>query len=393
MSEHQDRRSWLIIIGLSLGPLVSVGFARFAYGLILPAMQQELDWSFTAAGWLNTANAIGYLVGAMLALKYIPRLGAGWMFSVGMVITSVAVLCSGLTSDLWLLTVYRIIAGVAGAPVFIAGGVLASGLFVNNSSRNALGIAVYFGGVGIGMLLTGLSIPLVLEHYGSSAWPQTWLLLGVASAFALPASLWAVRSAQAAPKPAAWVDLNDGPATVRALPALLAYFMFGVGYFVYMTFLVAWMRAQGESVNLVIATWSAISVMVILSPFIWRKVLAASAGGGAMALAMVTIGAGTLLPLLVTDATGLLLSAMMFGVAFAMIPTAITSFIKKNYPQAHWGAAMSLFTIFFAVGQIIGPIAAGLVADQTHSLAPGMTAAGGVLLAGAVMAVLQKPLK
>jgi MFS family permease len=75
-----------------------------------------------------------------------------------------------------------------------------------------------------------------------------------------------------------------------------------------------------------------------------------------------------------------------------MIPTAITSFTKKNYPQESWGKAVSVFTVFFAVGQIIGPTAAGFVADKTNSLIPGMAAAGGVLLCGAILAWMQKPL-
>ena len=59
------RHAWLTILALSLGPAVSNGLARFAYGLILPAMRDDLALSYTVAGWINTANAIGYLVGAV----------------------------------------------------------------------------------------------------------------------------------------------------------------------------------------------------------------------------------------------------------------------------------------------------------------------------------------
>ena len=152
------------------------------------------------------------------------------------------------------------------------------------------------------------------------------------------------------------------------------------------------MRAQGEGVELVMATWSVLSVMVMLSPFVWRPVLAASAGGAAIALTLLFTALGTLLPLLLDGATGMLLSASLFGLAFFMVPTAVTNFSKKNYPQAMWGAAVSLFTTVFAIGQMIGPATAGLVADYTNSLAPGLTAAGGVLIVGAVFGLLQRRL-
>ena len=73
-------RLWWIVVALSLGPAVTNGFARFAYGLILPAMRDDLSWNFTQAGWINTANGIGYLLGALLALATIRSLGPRRLF-------------------------------------------------------------------------------------------------------------------------------------------------------------------------------------------------------------------------------------------------------------------------------------------------------------------------
>lgn len=54
-------RAYALAFALALGVTVSNSFARFAYALVLPAMRSELHWSYAQAGWLNTANAIGYL--------------------------------------------------------------------------------------------------------------------------------------------------------------------------------------------------------------------------------------------------------------------------------------------------------------------------------------------
>ena len=61
-------RPWIILTGLALGLTVTNGFARFAYGLILPAMKEEMGWNYAQAGWLNTANALGYIIGAILTM-------------------------------------------------------------------------------------------------------------------------------------------------------------------------------------------------------------------------------------------------------------------------------------------------------------------------------------
>lgn len=387
----QNRHLWWIVLGLSLGPAVSNGFARFAYGLLLPSMQSDLGWNYTVAGFINTANAIGYLIGALLALALVQRVGAARMFIVGMVVTTVALFCSGLSREVWQLSGWRVVAGIGSAPVFIAGGALASALFSNDPVRNALAIALYFGGGGFGMLLTGLVLPLQMEWFGAHTWPIAWLLLGLASAAALWPSIAAARAIKTAPTAAA-DNQRGGLAIASIIPALVCYFMFGIGYFVYMTFLVAWMREQGEGVFSIVLTWSLLGVMVMISPFVWRRVLAASSGGVAMALALAFTGLGTLFPLLVAGAAGILLSAVLFGLAFFMVPTAVTNFSRKNYPQSQWGAAVALFTTVFAIGQMIGPAAAGLVADYSESLAPGMAVAGGAMLFGAVVGVAQKPL-
>jgi predicted MFS family arabinose efflux permease len=52
---------------IALGPALALGVARFAYGLMLPAMKVDLGWTYAQAGWMNTANAIGYIAGAFTA--------------------------------------------------------------------------------------------------------------------------------------------------------------------------------------------------------------------------------------------------------------------------------------------------------------------------------------
>jgi MFS family permease len=384
--------SWLIVFGLSLGPAASNGLARFAYGLVLPAMRQDLSWSYTEAGWVNTANGIGYLIGALLALRYIGTWGARALFIYGLILTTLALVASGLTRDFWLLSLSRILAGVGGAPVFIAGGAMVSTLFRESPAKNALAIAIYFGGGGLGMVLTGLSMPLMLDELGPASWQFMWLLLGNLSAIAAVLAVCAALYVPVAPSSGGYKAEGRQPVG-RMLPSLLGYFLFGVGYIVYMTFLVAWMRDQGADAQMVARTWGVLGAAVMLSPLAWRGILARSTGGGALVLVCVATAAGTMLPQFLPGAEGLLLSAAIFGLSFFMGPASVTSFTRKNLPEAQWGRSVALYTTVFALGQTVGPVAAGLVADAAKSLSFGLLAAGGTLLLGAVISVLQKPLR
>jgi predicted MFS family arabinose efflux permease len=175
-------------------------------------------------------------------------------------------------------------------------------------------------------------------------------------------------------------------------PSLAAYFVFAMGYIVYITFLVAWMREHGAGTPLVTATWAALGIGSMLSPFAWRRVLANQADGRPLAYANAATGVGAILPFLVPTATGIVLSAFVFGLSFFNAPASVTAFSRKNLPQAQWGPAVAAYTLVFAIGQTFGPIGAGWLADAVGALSWGLVIAAGVLLAGGLIALLQRAL-
>ena len=55
-----ERSVFWVAAGLSVGPLVALGLARFAYAVLLPAIRLELHWSYAGAGIMNTVSSCGY---------------------------------------------------------------------------------------------------------------------------------------------------------------------------------------------------------------------------------------------------------------------------------------------------------------------------------------------
>ncbi|MGH3182126.1 MAG: YbfB/YjiJ family MFS transporter, partial [Streptosporangiaceae bacterium] len=80
-------RAVLVAAGLALGPVVVIGLARFAYSLLLPAMRADLHWSFAQAGAMNTANALGYLVGAIGTGPLLVRARSRRPYLIGLAVT------------------------------------------------------------------------------------------------------------------------------------------------------------------------------------------------------------------------------------------------------------------------------------------------------------------
>ncbi len=383
-------RPWLALAGLTLGVMVTNGFARFAYGLILPAMKSELGWSYAQAGWLNTANAIGYVVGAVLTLVMITRVAPSKLFSFGLVATTLSLLATGYEATMGWQTFWRIAAGVFGAMSFSTASVLTARLFPGDARRNALAIAILFGsGGGLGIMLAGASLPLMLDAWGASSWRYGWYVIGVISLFALPLGLWAARALHV---PAQSNTAAGGLQLRRIWRELAGYAGFAMGYIVYLTFLSAWMTDQQASAPLIAGVWVILGIALVLSPFVWRGVLARHASGRPLALILTGIALGSALPVVLPAGSAIVISAVVFGLCVFMAPGAITSFIRQNLPPESWAAAMSLFTVVFAIAQTVGPYAAGALGDMTGNIGVSLLAAAGILLTGAVLAAFQKPL-
>ncbi|WP_347825711.1 YbfB/YjiJ family MFS transporter [uncultured Planktomarina sp.] len=385
------KRPWLVLAGLALGVTVTNGFARFSYGLILPAMQSDLGWNYAQAGWLNTANALGYIAGAILTMLMIGRYSATSLFSFGLVTTNLALMATGLSAELWWQTLWRILVGFFGALSFSTAGVLAAGLFPNDPRRNAMAIAIVFGtGGGLAIVLSGASLPLFLEHYGADHWPLAWVIIAAICLLSLPLCLWsAAKLKSPAPRQAEAAE----PLPVSQIWAQLAgYAGFGLGYIVFLTFLSAWMTQQAASATFIAAVWILLGLCICMSPLVWRPILARHASGLPLAMILSCIALGSALPVLFPGNLSLLLAAIIFGLSVFMAPSAVTNFTRQNLPAHSWGAAISLFTVVFAVAQTLGPYAAGLLGDLAGDIGISLLGASGLLLLGAVIAQTEQPL-
>ena len=385
------RRSWLILAGLALGVTATNGFARFSYGLIIPAMRSEMNWNYAEAGWLNTANAFGYIVGAIVTMWMIRRSTPTNLFIIGLITTTIALLATGLNSALWWQTLWRVLAGLFGAMSFSTAGVLAASLFQNDPQRNALAIAVLFGtGGGLGIVLAGAILPSMLDFYGPSFWPLAWIIVGLFSVTFLPLSLWAalqLRTTNQEKSKKIIIPIR------RILPELAGYAGFGLGYIVYLTFLSAWMTEQASSSSFISLTWMLLGLSICASPLVWRGILAHHSSGRPLAMILGCISIGSALPVILPGDSSLIFSALIFGLSVFMAPGAITSFIRQNLPPESWGNAISLFTVIFAISQTIGPFAAGLIGDLTGNIGVSLVVASLLLMLGAFIAYQQKSLQ
>ena len=387
-----------LALALSLGAAVSLGITRFAYGLLLPPMRDDLLWSYTLAGGMNTANAVGYLIGALATPYLLRRWSPSILLMWGAVGASLFMALSGFFVAVWPLMAQRLLAGVASAVVFIAGGLLAARLGARQTQRSGLLLGLYYGGTGIGIVLSALLVPVVLQWAQAQphAWAWAWWCLALVCVLATLVLVWPARVL------GNWESANPThAASAAAVPtfqprrmgfALAGYTGFGVGYIGYMTFVIALLREQGASTSVITVFYAALGLAVVLGSRIWAGLLDRHRDGQAIGRLNALLGAATLIPALTAQPQLLLLSGVVFGAVFLSVVASTTAFVRHNLPPALWGVGISAFTIVFAAGQIVGPTVVGFIADGPGGLERGLVFSAVALWVGSALAFRQRAL-
>ncbi|WP_298212474.1 YbfB/YjiJ family MFS transporter [Ferrimicrobium sp.] len=383
-------RTTATVLGLALGPAVVLGLARFAYALLLPSMQTELSWSLSTAGAMNSANAIGYLVGALSSAPLARRFGTRRSFLIALNITVLSLLLTATSADTTILLLLRALAGVTGAIAFITGAGLVARLAAGQiAHKPALLLGIYFAGGGAGIVISGLSIPVLLAHLpAATGWRWGWILLGLIGIVASVLTWLATRQASE-PPPQPHHD-RHWPAR-RFVPMLSSYGLFGVGYIAYMTFIVAFLHNGGAGATEITLFWGLLGATSIIGAFFWVRPISALARARGLAVILATLAVGAILPLISHSLPIAMASALLFGGSFLAVVTAVTSVARRSLPEHHWTPAIATLTVVFAVGQIIGPVLTGAISEGPSGLTMGLGISAGLLIIAGLVALAQRP--
>src|SRR6266404_3768776 len=381
------RPAGLILI-LSLAPTVGLGIGRFAYSLVLPDMRDALGWSYSAAGFMNTVNAAGYLAGALMASQLVKRFGLSAAARWGTLACVVSLALCALSGNFIVLSFARLLAGLGAAAGFVAGGALAAMIAQSQPMRANFLLSLFYAGPGLGILSSGVIAPFVLQAFGPGSWLIVWWAMTLLSVLMTIPLLLAPIDASAG-----IAEAVPGKFAIRPVLIYLAgYFLFGAGYIAYMTFMIAYVRDAGGGAAAQSAFWCLIGLSAFVTPWVWRRVLALDRGGLATTIILAVNAVGASLPLFGHSMAWLAASALVFGVSFFAIVGSTTAFVRFNYPPSAWPTAIAAMTIAFGIGQTLGPIAVGAVTDAFGSLSYALNVSAAMLALGAIAAAFQRRL-
>ncbi|HEY4743539.1 MAG TPA: MFS transporter [Desulfuromonadaceae bacterium] len=366
---------WIIV---AIGALVlfsCLGLARYAYTMLLPGMQAGLGLAYRQMGFIGTANFSGYLVAVLLASHLSRRFHPRAVIAAGLLLIGVCMLAIGRSHGFYPVAALYTLVGLGGGFANIPMMALVTYWFRSEQRGRAAGLVI--AGNGAAIMVAGVLIPLLNRCYGADGWRNGWLVLGLISlTVAICAGLFlrnhpselglepvgravTVSPDQLAPRE----RRGDGAVLVRLG---LLYLAFGATFMVYGTFIVTTMvREYGFSEAQAGFYWSWVGFFSIFSGvgFGWLSDRIGRKRGLSLVFGVQTVA--YLLAGLRTGSTGLVASIVLYGLTVFAIPAIMAAAIGDYLGLSRAAAAFATVTVFFAVGQTIGPGTAGLIAGTT----------------------------
>jgi MFS family permease len=389
---------WVIIAVGGFVTFSCIGLARFAYTMILPGMQAGLGLSYDSMGLVSTANFIGYLVAVILSPVLIRFFRPRPTIASALLLICLCMFGISTCKSFWPVVALYGLTGIGTGFANIPMMVMVTYWFRSKQRGKAAGLIIC--GNSLGIMFAGYLIPLLSDRYGPEGWRMAWLvlaaislLISVGAAFLLrsePADLGLEPMGQPGPLPSVeGLKPRNRPDVGSILVRLgVLYLVFGITFMVYGTFIVTTMiKEYGLSDQQAGFYWSWVGFFSLFSG-VGFGVLSDRVGRSrGLALVFAVQTAAYLLAGLKLGNVGLMISIVLYGLSVLAIPTIMAAAVGEYMGLSRAASAFAAITIFFALGQAVGPGAAGFIAATTGSFTTAYKAASLLTAGAAVLAV------
>ena len=398
--------AWVIALAGMLALFCCLGLARFSFGMLLPSMSESLQLSYRESGYLGSAYLVGYLLMVGLVPWVNARLGGRMTITAGLLLIAVSMVSVGFAQGFITVLLLYLATGIGSGMTNIPAVTLISHWFAPSLRGRAAGLVT--AGSSLGIVLSGFLIPALNREAVNESWRYGWIVLGVIS-FLVAILVWLlIRNhprdlnltvAGEAPGPAEiQAAVPHAPRVVESSRRPLVHFgalylIFGATYMIYATFIVTTLIDEhGFSENTAGIFWAWVGFLSFFSGLLFgylsdktsRKFgIMCAFAVQTLAYYLVSLNAG-MVPLYA--------SMMLFGLSVWAIPTIMAAAMGDYFgvDKAAW--ALSAITFFFALGQVLGPASAGILADTYGGFSTAYLVSAALTGLGlTIAALLRKP--
>ncbi len=378
--QSQMHYGWVIALTGMAVAFACLGLGRFALGMLLPSMGKSLGLSYAQMGLIGTGNFVGYMAAVALTGLVVARMGARRTIFVGLILVGGSmVLVSRSGGFAEILTLY-VATGFGSGFANVALFGMISIWFLQRIRGRAAGVML--SGNGVAIVFAGLYVPYINSSIGVEGWRTGWLTMGMISLAVAILAVSLLRNSPAekglppmgnadssSPLPSAGQSPDKEKSRYGTMVHLgLIYTLFGATYVVYATFIVTTLVDERGYAEEVAGTfWAVVGALSVFSGplFGWVSDRLGRKTGMIVVYCLFTLS--YTLVAVQLPAYCLYLSIAIFGLTVWSIPSIMAATVGDYMGPLQAAKAFGFVTLFFGAGQIVGPAAAGYLADAFGS--------------------------
>lgn len=392
---------WVIVATGALILFACLGLARYAYTMLLPGMSAGLGLSYDRMGFISTGNFAGYFLSVLLAPRLLRHYSPRQVIVGGLLLISSCMLALSRSHDYAMIITLYTLVGFGGGFANIPLMTVVPRWFRSQERGKAIGLVI--GGNGAAIIFAGILIPALNRAGNGEGWRSGWLVLGLVSLLVTVLAGLLLRNSPAemglepvgVAVPVTSTDLlpREHSDDRRVLLHLgLLYLIFGTTFMIFGTFIVTTMVNEFHfSEARAGLYWSWVGLGSTLSGVVFGAL--SDRIGRKWGLALVFIIQSVAYGLVGSTPAGggLLVAIILYGLALFAIPTIMTAAVADYFGLTRAAATFAIVTLFFAVGQTLGPGGAGLIAKASGTFTTAYALAALLTVSAAIGACFLPP--
>lgn len=393
MNEKTTKAAWLV---LTTGFLILFigGGARFAIGLTLKPMVDEMNWTRSdlgvAVGVFQVVTAFAMFWSGRLADRASLRALLGW----GLVVCGFSIGAMSLVTQPWhALVLFGVIYAFANGLISVS----TVGVMVTRAYPNRAGFAnaVASSGMSVGQLVIIAVLAAVLVSIG---WRSVFVWVGLAHVLFLPLILLAVpgkaETARQGPGPAReGMTLSEAMRTPQFWMLILIYAICGLNDFFVATHVVAFALDRGVNTFLagnLLAFMGIVGLVGVLAAGSWGDRVGPMWGTAASFLARLAV---FLLVMIDQSQLSVAIFSFVFGITFLMTAPLTVLFIRDSFGLKHMGAIGGIIVMVHHICGGFGAWLGAAVFDRNGNYTAAFTVMFVACLVAVIATLLYRPIR
>lgn len=356
------RRRLLITALVCLTPIVSHSFGRSVYGLLLPAIEEDLGIGHGVAGIPGTGIYVLYVVGVLVVAALAPKVEPINIMRGALAIAITGIGIASIAPNILWLTIGVSMAGGAGAGIWMTAPVLATAYV--SPARRGLVIGLLSSAIGLSNIALGIGTRGVRRSLDDDTlWRPVWVFALIFTIALLLGLIGIARFGKTERTSGGFNfdQLREVPMWARVT---VAYALFGSMSAGFNAFILAALEDGGMSRSDTTVVFSLMGLaLVVMSPTMGAlsdrlgRPIVMSGCAFVLVVACLSVAGGT--------RTSVPIGAVLYASTSGAFPALIAAHIRDHVDNRLFSRVLATMTILFSLLAALSPGLVGWLADRT----------------------------